>query len=322
MKNLENTGFHKPSAGRRRTYQWGMSVAAAFVLAGCQATNLPSLANFQSAPGPGPTLAPAQLPSFNVGDKYYYSNGAREQVISINGEMVNMISRSNRKLTNFRNFVLPQPYVEGADKEYLKNSNASTNALWPLSVGGLERFSTDGKTITKNTGYTSEYKQKWTCETTGTEHIRVLAGEFDTYRVECKRYSTSGRWWQNRSWNYAPEIGTYVLRRDFYKIGGERVQELTAVRPSLQDEPDTVRQGIIHAWQLALENKNRGEIQSWTDKKSGTSVQVEPLTTYQAQNGQFCRTYKQYLTRKGSTRIYMGVACRTGKLQWRTPSRA
>lgn len=318
MQHTENSEFRKPAAAVFGTTKLVICATAAFVLAGCQTPNLP---NLRSAPGPGPEMAPAELPSFYAGDKYYYSNGSREQVVSVDGEMVNLISRSNRKLTNFRNFVLPQPYVEGSTKEYFKNTNAPTTVLWPLTAGTQTRFSTDGRTVTKDSGYTSEYKQKWTCENTGTEHIRVLAGEFDTYRVECKRYSTSGRWWQNRTWYYAPSIGTYVLRRDFYKQGGERIRELTAVRPSLQGEPDKVRQGIIHAWQLALESKKSGDIQSWTDKKTGTSVQVEPLVTYRAQNGQFCRTYKQYLTRQGDTRIYMGVACRNGKLKWRTPAR-
>ena len=320
MKYAETTIMRPPRTASAPIKTLTLTAIAALVLSGCQAVTLPSLPNFQSAPGPGPEMAPAPLPNFTIGDKYYYSNGAREQVVSVNGEMVNLISVSKRKLTNFRNFALPQPYVEGATKEYFKETNASTAVLWPLSVGKAERFSTEGRTITKDSGYTSTYSQRWSCEVAGTEHVRVLAGEFDTYRVECKRYSTRGKWWQNRTWYYAPEIGTYVLLRDFYKTSGERIRELTAVRPSLQDEPDKVRQGIIHAWQMALENKKRGEIQSWTDKKSGTSVQVEPLVTYQAQNGQFCRTYKQYLTRKGVTNMYMGVACRTGKLMWRTPT--
>lgn len=298
-----------------------MAATAALVLSGCQAVQLPSLPNFKSAPGPGPDMAPASLPSFNVGDKYYYSNGGREQVVSLDGEVVNLINKRKRKLANFRNFALPQPYIEGSTKEYFKKTNAPTNALWPLSVGQETRFSTDGTSVTKASGISSEYVQKWRCEVAGTEHIRVLAGEFDTYRVECKRYSKSGRWWQNRTWYYAPVLGTYVLRRDFYKKSGERLRELTAVRPSLQAEPDDVRRGIIHAWQMALETKKSGEIQSWTDPKTGTSVQIEPLMTYQAQNSQFCRTYKQYLTRQGVTRIYMGVACRNGKLKWRTPAR-
>jgi len=276
---------------------------AALVLSGCQSVQLPSLPNFRSAPGPGPAMAPAALPSFYVGDKYYYSNGAREQVVSVDGEMVNMLSRSKRKLTNFRNFALPQPYIEGSTKEYFKRTSAPTTLLWPLSLGQSGRFSTQGRTVTKDTGYTNEYEQRWSCEIGGTEHFRVLAGEFDTYRVECKRYSTTGRWWQNRTWYYAPILGTYVLRRDFYKSSGERLRELTAVRPSLQDEPENVRQGIIHAWQTALETVPSGSIHSRPDKNTKTSVHIQTLQPHKAKHGLLCRHYKQYLTRLGESRL-------------------
>lgn len=318
MPHHEQHNLRKQRMGGSIPLKLLLTATAAALLAGCQSVQLP---NFNAAPGPGPAMPPAQLPQFTVGDKYYYSNGALEQVVSTQGEMVNMISKSKRKLINFRNFVLPQPYIEGSTKEYFKNTPVPTNLMWPLSVGTSERFSSQGRSVTKSSGRTSKYTQRWICETTGTARIRVLAGEFDTYIVECKRYSTRGKWWQNRTWNYAPVLGTYVLRRDYYKKSGERFRELTALRPSLQAEPKHIRQGIIHAWQMALENKKAGEIQSWTDATSGTSVQVEPLKTYRAKNNQFCRTYKQYLTRNNATRVYMGVACRTGKLKWRTPRR-
>ena len=267
-------------------------------------------------------MAPAPLPAFYEGDKYYYSNGSRDQVVSVNGETLNMISRSKRKLANFRNFILPPPYVEGTKGEYYKESDVPTNALWPLTIGAKTQFETKGRTVTKPSGNVSEYYQRWKCEVEGTERIRVLAGEFDTYRVKCQRFSTTGRWWQNRTWNYAPDLGAYVLRRDFYKSGAKsRIRELTAVRPSLQNEPRSVRKAIIHTWQTALESKQAGEISSWTDRATGTSVQVEPINTYRAENGLFCRTYKEYLTRKDTTRIYSGVACREGKMKWRTPTR-
>jgi len=300
-------------------WKLAISAAALVALAGCQTVSMPALPNFESTPGPA--MAPADLTAYLPGDKYYYSNGAREQVVNVDGEMVNKISRSNRKLTDFRNFMLPTPYIEGSAKEYFKKTDVPTNLMWPLSVGQSARFTTRGLTVAKDTGLTSEYVQKWSCEVAGTEHVRVLAGEFDTYRVECKRYTTLGKWWQTRTWYYAPDLGTYVLRRDFHKKNGESLRELTAVRPSLSYESDEVRLGIIRAWQTALEYRKGGEIESWTDAKTGISVQVEPLQTYQAQSGLFCRTYKQYLTRQGATRIYMGVACRGGKLQWRTPAR-
>ena len=287
----------------------------------CVPATLPSLPNFSSKPIAGPAMKAAQLPNFNVGDLYYYSNGSREQIVSIEGETLNMLSRSKRKLANFRNFTLPTPYIEGKDKEYYKVSDVATNALWPLKIGNTSKFTTEGRSVSKATGLSSSYRQRWDCAVEGTERIRILAGEFDTYLIKCRRLSSNGKWWQNRTWNYSPMLGTYVLRRDFHKKNGPRVRELTAVRPSLQDVPKKVRSNVIRTWQSALESKKSGDIASWTDRVVGVSVQVEPLNTFKGENGQFCRTYKQYLTRKGVTRIYSGVACRTGKLKWRTPRR-
>lgn len=298
-----------------------LAATAVFVVSGCQAIELPSVPNFNGQVGPSPQLPPAELPTYHPGDKFYYSNGARDQVVRVDGEMVDMISRSGRKRTYFRNFALPTPYIEGVAKEYFKTTNTRTNALWPLQPENKARFTTNGRSVSKDSGRTNEYIQKWSCAVNGTERIRVLAGEFDTFRVECKRYSISGRWWENTTWYYAPEVGSYVMRRKFHKKRGESIRQLTAVRPSLQGEPDSVRRNIVRTWQSALEYRESGQIESWTDKATGTSVQVEPLQTYRAQNGLFCRTYKQYLTRQGDTRIYRGVACRTGKLRWRTPSR-
>lgn len=300
---------------------WGAVASSA--LAGCQTSDITSkLPNFSSKPVPGPAMKPAPLPTFLPGDKYYYTNGARDQVVTVNGDVVNVLSRSNRKTANFRNFILPSPYAEGKTKEYFKDSSAPTDVMWPLAVGQSARFSTQGRSVTKATGYETGYRQKWSCKVTGTARTRVIAGEFDTYVVECTRRSaTSNKWWQTRTWYYAPILGTYVLRSDRYKGKAERFRELTAVRPALTNDPKHVRSGIIKTWQTALEVKQSGEIASWTDPKTRTSVQVEPLNTYKAQNGQFCRSYKQYLTRQGNTRIYMGVACRTGKMKWRTPRR-
>ena len=281
----------------------------------------PQSSYFSSQPLSDTSLPPAPLPTHHAGDKFYYTNGWREQVVNTTGETVNLINKAQRKVVNFRNFVLPSPYVEGSTAEYFKESRVPTDALWPLAVGNQVRFSTEGRSQSKTTSNVSEFSQKWECAVEGQEHVRVLAGEFDTYRIKCSRRSSTNAWWQSYTWYYAPSIGTYVLRRSIHKTRGERVRELTALRPSLAKEPKTVRTGIIRTWQDALENAKSGEIRSWTDPKTGTSAQIEPLATYRAKNGQFCRTYKQYLTRQVIPRVYAGVACRTGKLQWRTPTR-
>lgn len=295
---------------------------ASFVLAACQLASItPKSQYFSSQPVAASAMPPAPLPTFHASDKFYYANGWREQVVETDGETLTLINKAKRKVVNFRNFMLPSPYLEGATAEYFKESRVSTSALWPLTVGSSVKFSTSGLSKSKISPRESKYSQSWDCEVEGTERVRVLAGEFDTYRVSCKRRSSKGKWWQTYTWYYAPELNTYVLRRSFHKKNGVRIRELTALRPSLKDEPKHVRIGIIRTWQDTLENAKSGDIRSWTDKKTGTSVQVEPLATYRAKNGLFCRTYKQYLTRNNTPRIYAGVACRTGKLKWRTPTR-
>jgi len=291
-------------------------------VSGCNfVTATPQSKYFSSQSMDDIALPPAPLPTPQAGDKYYFANGWLEQVVSTNGETVDLINKSQRKVVNFRNFVIPSPYIEGTTVEYFKESRVPTNAMWPLAVGNEVSFSTEGRSESKTSSRVDRFSQKWTCAVEGIEHVRVLAGEFDTYRIKCDRRSSSNMWWQSYTWYYAPAISTYVLRRSFSQSSGESVRELTALRPSLTDEPKNVRTGIIHAWQDALENAQSGEIRSWTDKKTGTSTQVEPLATYRAKNGLFCRTYKQYLTRQSNTRIYAGVACRTDKLKWRTPAR-
>ena len=290
-----------------------------FLLNACTIATGSKSQYFSSQNIPNLSMPPAPLPAPNIGDKYYFANGWREQVINTNGETYDLINKQKRKVVNFRNFTIPSPYIEGKTAEYFKESRVATNALWPLDVGKSVKFTTEGRSVSKLSDRTTPFSQAWSCEVEGTERVRVLAGEFDTYRVSCRRYSSRNKWWQTYTWYYAPELGTYVMRRSFHKKRGESVRELTALRPTLKHEPKSVRTGIIRTWQNALENTKSGERKNWTDQKTGTSVEVIPLVTYRAKNGLFCRTYKQYLTRNNTPRLYAGVACRTGELKWRTP---
>ncbi|MBD3661179.1 MAG: hypothetical protein HUJ11_03170, partial [Arenibacter algicola] len=299
---LKNIKPHRTTPSRRRAFLGAfLALGAAFTLAGCPAAQLQAIPNFTPNLGPAPALPPAELPAYTPGDKYYYSNGARDQVVSVDGEMINMISRSGRKRTYFRNFALPTPYIEGSTKHYYKDIDAPVTVLWPLRVGNDASFRTQGRAISKESGQVNDYMQKWSCKVDGTEHVRVLAGEFDTYRVECRRYSaTSGKWWETTTDYYAPELGTYVMRRKFHKKRGARIRQLTAVRPSLSDMTDDVRRNIIRTWQMTLEYKESGQLASWTDQASGVSVQVEPLHTFQADNGLLFRHRKTSLPTQGA----------------------
>lgn len=296
--------------------------AALFALSACNSLSLMAPVNFVSEPLAQDALEPAELPTYRAGDKFYYSNGARDTVVSVNGDDVEMINKNKRKSIYSRNPFQPYKYFESSTKHTTKNTDAVLGNLWPLSIGKGDKYISNASYITIQTGQAKDFRQIWECEVEGSERVTILAGNFDTYRVTCERYSDAGKRYQTRTWFYAPEIQSYVLRRDFYfSSKKERFRELTAIRPSLTDLERKIRNSIVRSWQDALENSRSGEMVSWSNKAGTIKAEVVPLSTFKAENGQYCRTYRQYLTLDGATRTYGGVACRTEKLKWRTPKR-
>jgi len=91
------------------------------------------------------------------------------------------------------------------------------------------------------------YRVNWTCEVIGTERVAVMAGQFDTWKIACKRYNNSknhsrARVKETRTWNYAPEIEHFVLteRQNPGRKAARRL-ELLAVLPPLSGLSDVTR---------------------------------------------------------------------------------
>ena len=101
----------------------------------CIPSAAPQSKYFSSLPTTDVNLSAAPLPTLSPGDKFYYANGWMEQVVSTNGETIDLINKRKRKLVNFRNFVIPSPYLEGSTAEYFKQSLVPTHALRPLRSG-------------------------------------------------------------------------------------------------------------------------------------------------------------------------------------------
>lgn len=268
----------------------------------------------------GPKLPPAPLTAPDVGTRYYYSNGVTERVTAVSGDTVTWINNRRHKLVSHRDFTAPETFIETTNREYRRVFHGTPNALWPLSTGKTAKFTVVNRVKSKGAKTDTAYTQRWQCAVDGTERIRVLAGTFDTYKVTCKRFSPTFRFYQKRTWNYAPEIGHYVRRVDYYKYPGKSyTRELTAVYSILPGAPVSIRREIRRTFQEALENHKSGVPLSWRDKKSGAATTVVPILTYKAASGAFCRTYRQTVTLNGKTRLYPGVACREGRLKWVIP---
>ncbi len=67
----------------------------------------------------------------------------------------------------------------------------------------------------------------------------------------------------------------------------------------------------------ALESAPTGNTQTWKNPDSKNSGSITTTSTYQTQNGQYCREYEQTITVSGETRQAFGTACRQPDGTWK-----
>ena len=299
-----------------------VALLALSALNACQAISMPT--NFTGVPIAAGAMAPAGLPSYRTGDKYYYSNGSYKKITRMSPSEIEWISNRDRKSVTTSDPMAPGLYRETRTREYVKKSGPTVGDIWPLAVGKSSSFSTNVAFKSKDTIRQGSFKQLWSCSVKGAERVRVIAGTFDTYRISCTRKSRStsrGKMYYRQTvvYHYAPEIGHYVRYESRTKGKAPYVRELIAVRPDIGFLSDKNARNIRHTFQDALENYQNDKIVSWSDKNSGVKTTTAPVQTFQTADGKFCRNYRQVINQGDGDRLYVGVACREDKLKWLTP---
>lgn len=311
---------------KKVTIRTTVSIFFTTLLGACQAMNINMPVNFTGVPVNPATMAPAPLPSYRTGDKYYYSNGTYNKITKVSSAGIEWENNSKRRSVTTADPMAPELYLETSTSEYEKTSDPSVADLWPLAVGKTSSFATDVKYRKKESGTEGDFRQLWSCAVEGLERIRVLAGTFDTYRVSCERKyrsTTTGKTYykQRVTYHYAPEIGNYVRYESLTKGSPLYVRELIAIRPDIGFLDDNTAKNIRHAFQDSLENYQNDQTVNWKNKSGKIRTSTTPTQTFQATNGKFCRNYRQVVNQGDGDRLYMGVACREDKLQWLTPRR-
>ena len=274
----------------------------------------------------GPDLIPAQLPSYKEGTKYIYSNNTWEMVTAATPDMVSWVDHRGKVSSGSPNFIFRRAKWQTKKREGTREfqqrrgfflGNATT--LWPLRTGNSYSYTEIGSWSEKD-GPENSYLAKWTCEVVGTETISVMAGDFDTWKILCRRYNSAYRLREIKTWYYAPAVGHYVLSTSKYKYRKRSKRlELIAVLPDQDSLSTKVRRKIKASFQHAMEFKKSGISVPWSDPSSDMSGKTTPTGTFQLENGTFCRRYVQSLNQPEIQRTYYGMACRDSRGEWLIP---
>lgn len=306
-----------------------MIIGLLTALAACGCATAPA-----SSVAAGPRLEPAALPSYRQGTTFVYADGKWETVIDNSAGIVSWRDYRNYAYSGSADFTHRPSKWQGKTHSITRQFGPRTDlfiqgttTLWPLRAGNLAGYAENGTRVSQG-GAESTYRTIWSCSVPGTERVSVMAGEFDTYRIVCKRYSvyrkkkTRYRLRETKVWNYAPAVGHYVLATTEYQSGkSPRRRELLAVLPSTSSISAGARRQIENSFQQALESKKSGQAVRWSSAKLRASVETMPVKTFKTPDGSYSRRYIQKLTLPDGQRTYYGMAVRNSEGVWTVPRR-
>jgi len=274
------------------------------------------------------------LPSYIKGTTFVYSNGTWETVLDTTSNSITWLNHRRNISSGSPDFTLRRTKWETDTRQGTRQFGPrddlivpSATSLWPLRIGKVANYTETGFWNDKKEAIENSYRTDWSCAVEGTEHISVMAGEFDAWKIECKRFHVSGS--KSRSqirevdtWYYAPEVGHFVLMTvKYHEQNNSRRLELLAVLPPLDDLPTKARSAINRSFQQALEFKKSGESLRWSGSSGGISVETTPAGTFKTPDGSFSRRYVQKVSLPDRQQTYYGMAVRSADGVWSVPQR-
>lgn len=262
-----------------------------------------------------------ELPVYERGSTFVYSDGSIERVVATKGSTVRWAGHDGTHFTADRNFLLPWSYWQTSAERGTATLVGDPNSFWPLLGEQEIRFS--AQIAVQNRADTSDVEQtteSWRCRVIGDDRLRVMAGTFDTLIVGCDRHGGRSSQATRRVWHFAPELGHYVRRDErFDNPALDRSTELVAIQPAAPGWPPVARAALDRAVQQALDSAPDGAREDWSSSGVETEVTIQPAARFRQADGTTCRSYLQIWSGSEGERYFPGTACLGDSGEWRIP---
>ncbi|MGB5708439.1 MAG: serine hydrolase domain-containing protein [Arenicellales bacterium] len=147
-------------------------------------------------------LAPMEKPTTEVGDAWYAVNNGKEFIetaIALDGDVVTYETSDGCKYKELEWGFAPS--LEWSDcpgsEDGTQNITKSTGSPWPMQVNTKFKYSFTGQGD-------GEWSGERKCEVKKQVRVKVPAGEYDTFKLECKDN------WDTHTWWISPELGETI----------------------------------------------------------------------------------------------------------------
>jgi surface antigen len=258
-------------------------------------------------------------PVYEPGDRFYYSDGSFETVLSLDGGRVVWESSDGTRRTAPRNFILPPFAWYSEHGSGSAEADTSPDVLWPLKSGTEVRFSVSG-TLMESGPKPEQVFDLWYCRVRSTTRTTVPAGSFDTLPIMCTVFRQPNGPKRSITWNYAPAVGHFVRRTEATGDEKEVPIELVGVELGGRNWPAAARTGLDWAFQHALEDENSGHNVEWESSALPGHIEIEALGEVDYGGNSQCRRFAATrFDAEGMKRVYPGIACRGSDGVWGVP---
>lgn len=157
-----------------------------------------------------------------IGDRFTFDNPRTTWIITdVSGDRIVWRTDSGEIHVTDSNPILPAlEWSGGQGGTGRRLIRDKTGSLFPMRVGAKTTFRSTVTTDRPPFGW----ENIWTCTVQGTETLQRLGRSFVTFIVGCGRKRSN-----EMTFNYAPEIGHYILQRTYQGAGkSEKIRNLVA----------------------------------------------------------------------------------------------
>jgi hypothetical protein len=265
-----------------------------------------------------PSLPPAALPTYGLGDSYQFSDGSDDRVIAVDGDVVRWRDNGGMFMTS-RDVLAPR--LTWADSGTLgaRRIDGDPSLLFPLEPAKSVQFTATRNVHPRVGGQQVTVQEDWGCNVIGAARVTTGAGDFDTWRVDCMMRETpavTGSGLIQRSFYYAPDIGFYVRTDEAVGDAPFQITQLTGYTSSDPVLADSALRQRSYALQRALETQLSGSQAKWADADTGAAGIVTLVDTKHSAQYGWCRDFAERIQSSGRAYSLHGTGCRDPAKIW------